>query len=202
MPEDESMNVYDFDETIYSGESSVEFIIFFLREDPSIIRFFPKVFRAFILYEKGKLTLESFMNDYGSLLTDYCNGCNVDIERLVSSFWDRHMHKIQPFYKAIKREDDVIITASPSFMMEDVCRRLGVKNLICTDFDFSTGKLNRACYREEKVKMFFERFPDARIDEFYTDSMNDKFLFPYSEKVFLVKKGKVRPYVPSGETAD
>ena len=37
------MNVYDFDETIYDGESSVEFIAAYLKKDPSVIRFFPSV---------------------------------------------------------------------------------------------------------------------------------------------------------------
>ena len=37
------MNVYDFDETIYDGESSIEFILAYLKKDPTIVRFLPSI---------------------------------------------------------------------------------------------------------------------------------------------------------------
>lgn len=188
------MNVYDFDETIYDGESSVEFILHFVKSDPSIIKYFPKVLKVFYLYEKELMTIDDFSGKYGNMLSDYCKSCKIDISSLVNGFWDKRMHKIKPFYKQIQQPDDVIITASPSFMMEEICRRIGVKHLLSTDFDFANGVVKRACFREEKVPIFFEAFPDAVIDNFYTDSMNDKFLFPYSKRVFIVKKDKITEY--------
>ena len=35
-------------------------------------------------------------------------------------------------------------------------------------------------------------FPDSEIDDFYTDSVNDEFLFPLAKRVFLVKKHEIR----------
>ena len=188
------MNVYDFDETIYNGESSVEFIFFILKKDLSILKFLPQIIKAIILYKREKLSFEDFFRKNGNMLMKYCSTCKLDFPALVSDFWDRNLHKIKAFYYSKRSEDDVIITASPSFMMDDIAERMNWKNLICTEFDISTGEVKRACFRQGKVPMFLERYPDGVIDEFYTDSMNDEFLFPYSKKVFIVKKDEINEF--------
>lgn len=185
------MNVYDFDETIYNGESSVEFILFYARIDPKIIKFLPTVFKVFVQYEREKITFDDFLNKYAAELTNYLSGKDVDFDRLVKKFWDKRMHKIKPFYKELQRDDDVVITASPEFMMREVCDRLGIKNLIATDFDVKTGEVKRACFREGKIDCFLEAYPEGVIDDFYTDSYNDQFLFQFAKRVFMVKGNKI-----------
>ena len=142
------MNVFDFDETIYDGESSVEFILYYLRHDLKIIKFLPTVFKVFFQYNKGKITFDDFTHKYAGELKNYFEKNNVDLSGLVDSFWNKRMHKIKPFYKEIQRDDDVIITASPYFMMEEICKRIGVKNLIATDFDIKTGEVNVFAQRD------------------------------------------------------
>ena len=185
------MNVYDFDETIYDGESSIEFLLCYLREDPSVVRFLPSVARLMFRYNRGKATFEDFTRDYAPVLQRYFAENNVDLMALVSGFWDKRMHKIKPFYRELQREDDVIITASPYFMMNDICERLGVRHLIATDFDIETGEIHTPCFRERKVDLFRAAFPGQGIDDFYTDSVNDSFLFPLAKRVFMVKGKKI-----------
>lgn len=185
------MNVYDFDETIYDGESSVEFILAYLKKDPGIITFLPTVAKVMFLYKRGKITFDDFVGKYASQLKKYFERNEVDISSFVSEFWDKRMKKIKPFYLEIQQEDDVIITASPEFMMKDVCDRLGIKHLIATDFDIKTGEIKKACFREGKIDCFREVFPEGIIDNFYTDSLNDEFLFPFAKHVFMVKKSKI-----------
>ena len=181
------MNVFDFDETIYDGESSVEFILRYMREDPSILRYLPSIAKTMARYYRGKAREEDFMRDYAPIFRRYFAIKKPDLAPLVTEFWNGHIHKIKPFYKRIQRSDDVIITASPRFMMEDICGRIGVKNLICTDFDIQTGEVRAACFREKKIGLFRAAFPDGEIDDFYTDSLNDEFLFPLAKRVFMVK---------------
>ncbi|MGN1418377.1 MAG: HAD family hydrolase [Acutalibacteraceae bacterium] len=185
------MNVYDFDETIYDGESSVEFILMYLKKDPKIITFLPTVFKVIIQYNRGKISFDDFVGKYANQLKKYFENNNVDLQSLVSKFWDKHMHKIKPFYKELQKEDDVILTASPEFMMRDICDRLGIKHLVSTDFDIKTGEIKKACFREGKIDCFKEAFPDGIIDNFYTDSLNDQFMFPFAKHVFMVKKNKI-----------
>lgn len=185
------MNAYDFDETVYSGECSIEFFLYCLRLDPSLIKFIPGVIKGFFLYKKEKITLEQMMNDYGRKIEDYISTHSLSFEEAVVKFWDKHIKKIKPFYLNQKTEDDIIITASPDFLMREVCNRLGVCNLICTGFDLKTGKITSPCFREAKVDCFLKNFPDGKIDKFYTDSMNDKFLMPFSDEVYIVKGSKI-----------
>ena len=186
------MNVYDFDETIYDGESSVEFIVAFLKKDPSVIRFFPSIAKLMVRYNRGEATVEDFTERYAPQLQAYFAGNKVDLMALVSDFWDKRMYKIKPFYLKQQQPDDVIITASPYFMMEDICRRLGVKHLIATDFDIQTGEVRSACFRERKVELFRAAFPNGQIDDFYTDSLNDEFLFPLAKRAFMVEGDQIR----------
>ena len=185
------MNVYDFDGTIYDGESSVEFIFEYLKHDIRVLKFIPGMTKAMIKYQQGKVTFDDFLNNYASKITDFFRSNNVELMPLVKDFWDRHEKQIKPFYAHVHRDDDVIITASPEFMMHDICERIGVKNLIATDFDIKTGEVRKACFREGKIPCFREKFPDGVIDDFYTDSVNDEFLFPFAKRVFMVKKHKI-----------
>lgn len=186
------MNVYDFDETVYKGESSVEFFLSLFKLEPSLIRFLPDVAKTFFLYKKEKITFDELLDGYGKKVERFFSESKIDMENEVRLFWDRHMKGIKPLYLSRQREDDVIITASPDFLMSEICKRLGIKNLICTGFDLETGKITSPCFRESKVDRFLERYPDGHIDEFYTDSGNDKFLMPYADKVFIVKGGKIK----------
>lgn len=185
------MNAYDFDETIYDGESSFEFILSYIKTDPKIITFLPTVAKILILYKKEKITFDDFSNNYAHKLKKYFDENDVDVSGLVKKFWDKREKKIKPFYKEIQREDDVIITASPEFMMREICDRIGVKHLLATDLDLKEGVVRKACFREGKIDCFKEAFPDGEIDDFYTDSMNDQFLFPLAKRVFLVKGDKI-----------
>ncbi|MCM1364626.1 MAG: haloacid dehalogenase-like hydrolase [Faecalibacterium sp.] len=185
------MNAYDFDETIYDGESSLEFIFSYLKTDPKIITFLPTVIKIMYLYKKEKITFDDFTNKYAHTLKKYFAENDVDVSGLVTKFWDKHEKKIKPFYKDIQRDDDVIITASPEFMMREICNRIGVKHLLATDLDLKEGVVRKACFREGKIACFKEAFPEGEIDDFYTDSMNDQFLFPLAKRVFLVKGDKI-----------
>lgn len=188
------MNVFDFDGTIYNGESAVDFIIYYLRHDLSVLKFMPMVFSALIKYKRGKISLDDFTYKYGGEITKYLKENDMDYEKLVSDFWDKKMHKIKPFYKTIQRSDDVIITASPSIVMNEICSRLGIENLISTEIDMKTGEIKQACFREAKIPCFRKVYPDGVIDDFYTDSLNDKFLFPLAKRVFMVKGNKIERY--------
>lgn len=185
------MNVYDFDGTIYDGESSVEFILEYMKHDIKILKYVPLLAKAIIKYQKGQITFDDFLNNYASKVTEFFSENNVDVMPLVEGFWDKHEKQIKPFYAHVHRDDDVIITASPEFMMRDICGRIGVKHLIATDFDIKTGEVKKACFREGKIPCFKEAFPNGVIDDFYTDSMNDEFLFPLAKRVFMVKKHKI-----------
>lgn len=185
------MNVFDFDNTIYKGESFIDLFIMVLMKDPTLLKNVPRMASGVIQYKAGTLRLETAFAKYSRFFEEYVVTLD-DIDGLVNEFWDTHMHKIKPFYDDVRQEDDLVISASPEIVIAEICRRIGIKNYIGSQFDVKTGQLGRICFREKKIEAFFERYPDGKIDCLYTDSMHDKPLMDISEKVFFVKGNNIK----------
>lgn len=185
------MNVYDFDNTIYDGESFVDLFIMVLCKDPTLLRYVPTMVSGIMQYKTGTLRLETALEQYAKPFEEYVSALS-DIDALVDEFWDKHMHKIKPFYDQVRSDDDLVISASPQIVVDEVCRRLGIKRCIGTQFDRKTGKLGRVCFRENKIAAFREAYPDAHISALYTDSMHDKPLMDISDSVYFVKGNKIK----------
>lgn len=189
------MNVFDFDNTIYDGESSVDFFLWYIKKDPSLIKFIPSVAVALFKYKTGKLTVEKALSQYGTKLTTYFKE-KLSGENTLSAdariFWKAHAANLKPIFKSSFSSDDVIISCSPRFLLEEPLNMLGIKKCICSEIDETTGEITRLCFRENKVKAFFNEYPQCEIDNFYTDSFNDKPLMDISKNVFLVKGSEIK----------
>ena len=185
------MNIYDFDNTIYDGESFFDFFIEYIKVNPVCVRFLPKVMFAFLKYKLGKVTVEQMMTDYAPVIKKcYCDYDKW--EEFTQKFWDSHMHNIKSFYKEVQKDDDLILTASPELTIREIAKRLGIKNIVCSKIDDKTGQITRICMRQNKIKALKEDFGDVEIDDFYTDSIkNDGFFAEYAKRVFLVKGDKI-----------
>ncbi len=191
------MNVYDFDNTIYRGESSLDLFFFYLRRHPSLVRYLPKALIGIIKYKLRMVPVDSLLNNYAIFAEDFFRNLGFEaIDRDMEIFWDKHMHKIKPFYRAQQKEDDLIISASPEFFLQVLFKRIGIKNLIGTTVDKEKGKIEFVCFRENKIPAFQCRYPDTMIENFYTDSMNDKPLMDLAKNVFLVKGSRIKQIKP------
>ena len=176
------MNVYDFDKTIYYNDSTSDFYVFCLKRHPRIAAHFPKTAGAFILYLIGVKTKTQFKEIMYEFLHE------VDIEKDLPDFWATHKSKIKPFYLEHKQPDDVIISASPEFLLKPICSELGIKDLMASRVDPITGKYTGInCHGKEKVRRFNERFEGCTIDEFYSDAYCDTPLAEKAVKSFMVK---------------
>ena len=184
------MNVYDFDNTIYDGESVVDFFLYYCKKDKSLIKELPSLLIALVKYKRGKFTIEAALSKYGGRFSQWYRS-TIGIGDDLTDFWDGHMHKIKPFYKDIQSDDDLIISGSPEISLDIICKRLGIRRYIGSLIDNETGEITRLCIRENKVKAFFEEYPDTEIDNFYTDSVNDTPLIEISKNAYLVKGNKI-----------
>lgn len=192
------MTVYDFDNTIYDGESGVDLFIYFLKRDPGLIAKIPMGIKLIRDYEIAKLSFDDIINKYSPEIEEYGQTKIGDLEPIVDDFWNTHAYKIKSFYIKQRQEDDIIISACLDFVLAEICRRLGVKNYIASEVEYETRKLIRFCYQDNKVKMFRERYPDAEIDNLYTDSFNDKPLMDISKNVFFVKGSTIKQIKKDG----
>lgn len=185
------MNVYDFDNTIYDGESAVDFFLFCMRRYPSMIRLLPLIGIKLIKYKRCRITveeLEFFVSKYAKKLLDKIG----DIESLVSEFWDKNMKKVKEFYKKQRREDDLILSATAGFLLEEFSKRMNKINYISSEIDTKTGEIRRVCFRSKKADILKELCPDIEIEKFYTDSMNDEPIINMAKHAFIVKGNKIR----------
>ncbi|MBR3753657.1 MAG: haloacid dehalogenase-like hydrolase [Clostridia bacterium] len=185
------MNVFDFDNTIYRGESFVDLFVMVLKKDPTLLRNVPHMVSGVLQYKLGTLRLEKALEKYAGIFEEYVSGLD-NLDDLVNEFWDKHIHKVKPFYSDVRSEDDIVISASPEIVIAEVCRRIGIKNYVGTKYDVEKGKLGMVCFRENKIKAFYERYPDGKIDTLYTDSMHDKPLMDISDKVFFVTGDRIK----------
>ena len=70
--EGKAVNVYDFDNTIYDGESGFDIFMFYLKKDPKeIAKLIPRFGEAFIRYKRGAIKTDEVIEQYGDMLTDY-----------------------------------------------------------------------------------------------------------------------------------
>ena len=184
------MNVYDFDNTIYKGESVIDFFLYFLKRDPKLLRYIPKVIKAVVGYKAQKITIEEAMNEYGTIVENYCSTVG-NLEEHIKVFWDKNIGKIKPFYFEIRKEDDVILSAGFDIVLAEMGRRLGIKNIVSSETDMENSKIMSLCFRENKVKAFKEKYPDAVIENFYTDSLNDQPIIDIAQNAYIVKGNKI-----------
>ena len=183
------VDIYDFDHTVFSLDSGSLFYLYCLVHNPWIIVLLPfqLITGLFYVLHFYDLTREkSFFFQYIRL---------INLEKNVRGFWDRHEKDIFPWFKTEKRERPaVIISASPEFLLREICNRLGVEHLIATRHDPKTAVLiGRNCKIEEKVRRFQEEFGDCRVVCVYSDDLkNDRPIFALGERCFRVLKNGER----------
>ena len=175
------MNVFDFDKTIYRSDSTKDFIFWCFRHRPKTIFYIPKIgfySARYYLFRIGTKT--EFKEKMYSFLKAVRG--EEDVER----FWSEKIGGIKPFYQKIHRDDDVIVSASPEFLLKPLEKILRI-HVIASKVDIHTGKYDGLnCYHAEKVKRFYDLYPDAQVDEFYSDSYSDEPLALLAKKAYIV----------------
>ena len=186
------MNVYDFDGTIYKGDSTRDFVYHVLKYYPKVLAYMPPFFLAAIKYKLGMVSKTSMKETLYRFLS--CFNLN-ELENIIATFWETHIDNVYAWYYKKKDSSDVIISASPRFLIDPVCMKFGV-NLICSEVNVLNGNCtSENCFGEEKVRRFREIYPDGKIDEFYSDSKSDTPLAKLAKSAFQVKKnGTIIPW--------
>lgn len=185
------MNVYDFDGTIYDGDSSVDFCRYCLKNKRIKVSYYFTMLRASFLYMLRFYSKDRFKSEFFSFVRFL-----DDLEQAVREFWVSHVDNIKAFYHAGRKASDVIISASPEFLLKPLCEEWGV-TLIATHVDQRTGALIGAnCHGEEKTARFRALFPEALVEQFYSDRLSDAPMAMLAESAFLVKKDRITPWNP------
>ena len=187
------MNGYDFDETILKGNSVRRFFCYCWLRLPYLFIYLPVLLVAVIF----KNCVNS--NTYYNMLT-YFVKLVPNKQKFVTKYWDKHIGKIKQWYYEQQKEDDIIISASPSYLVEEACKRIGAR-CIATPVDLKTCNVigGNHCYGREKPTFYREQFGDTPLETFYSDSMSDEPMFKLAKRGYLVKGDKITLIYENGE---
>lgn len=187
------MNVFDWDGTIYHGDSSKDFVFYCFKKYKKARKNIPKCLFFGFLYGIRIVKKLTFKQKLFSFVKDI-----EDIDKAVLEFWDIHEKNIHKWYLNIKKPDDVVISASPEFLLEPICKKLGIGTMMASKTDKHTGKFDgKNCHGEEKVRRFRELMPDAEVDEFYSDLYCDTPMARLAKRAYIVKGEKLTPWKES-----
>ena len=186
------MNAYDFDNTIYDGESTFDFFVFCLRKDIKLIKFLPIALFRLIQYKLNLLKIEEIYNTAEKIINYFFANSSLCFETLAKEFWHKNYKKLKKNFLNMLNEDDLIITGCPDFLINYIKEDLKVKNIISTEFDVKKRKISFICFGENKVKAFSKRYQNKTIKKFYTDSLSDVPFMKLSEEVYFVNKDRIK----------
>ena len=180
------VDIYDFDKTMVPFDSGSLFWGYCLLHYPWIIIVGPYQLFAAVLFLLGIWDLKKVKGPFFSFIK------LIPLKKAVKKFWDRHEKELFEWAKKENRERfSVVISASPDFLIEEISKRAGFDDLICTIHDKDGNIVGNNCHDTEKVRLFRKKYPDSQVVNVYSDSIeNDKFIFSLGEKCFHIKKGK------------
>lgn len=184
------MNTYDFDKTIFYPDSSYCFVKFCLRHYPrAVLHALPAAGIFSLLRMAKKADTKDLKEKVFSFLPEL-----DDVHRIVDEFWDAYRDHITDWYLRQKEADDLILSASPEFLLRPICEELGVE-LIATLMDPYSGRIQGLnCHDEEKVRRFYEQYPDGHTENFYSDSLSDAPMAHIADRAYLVRNGQLQPW--------
>lgn len=187
------MNVYDFDKTIFYPDSTYLFIMYNWQHHPlRMLRTIPGIIVVAIRMLFHKAGVRELKEKLLSFLKH-----TPDVDALVKQFWDDRWDHFEPWYFEQKRDDDLIISASPELTLREAAERIGFK-LIGTCMDPKTGKISGENNSgAAKVVRYREVYGDTPIENFYSDSLRDTPMARLAEHAWLVDRGKMTPWPES-----
>ena len=185
------IDVYDFDGTLYNGNSSIDFLIYSIKKNKKTLLFIPKIFIFFLLKLIGIVNTKKFKEVYFEFIKVFNN-----IDDHINNFWNVYDKKVNKNLIDNLRDNVVnyVISASPEFLLSPYLSKYKNLNLIATKINKKGKIIGENCKGEEKVKLLKKLESDFIIENFYTDSTSDMPLVELSKKSYYVQKDNIESF--------
>lgn len=186
------IDVYDFDGTIYDGDSTVDFVAFALRRHPAVLLGLPRVICAAARLAVKRATLTQFKSVlFGEMSRRF------SLTEEADAFWksERTRRRLGEWFAHTPRDLPVVVaSASPEFELAHAAKLLGVTHLIGTQCDMRTGALiGPNCKGARKIERIRELLGEFEVRAMYTDDARaDGPLLDVAQEKYIVKHGAVR----------
>lgn len=185
--------VYDFDGTIYDGDSSIDFFKFCIKKNKRVLFYLPKIFLFTVLYLFRIIDVKTYKEKFFSYLRLFDN-----IDSLVDEFWKNYNKKINQFFldDVLKNDAKIyVVSASFDFLLNGYLKQFSNVNLIATNYNLNTYKIEgENCRGKEKINRLNKCDKKIKVEKFYSDSFHDIYLAQKAKQAYLVDKGNVEPW--------
>jgi len=189
--------VFDFDGTLYSRDSLLDFCRYYYQKKPLRLWRIALQLSALVGWKCGRLNTSEFKHRF---LTFLGNDSKHEVERMAENFWSAPRAFNYKVVESLRRCQatpcfTVVASASPDLFILPACNILGVDEVVGTELTFINGRysLEKNCRGDEKLRRIKVRFPSSPIREAYSDNLDDLRLLQIAGKGFVVKKGAVVP---------
>lgn len=206
--------VYDFDKTIYGGESGTNFFQYYMKKYPlEAFLFSLSYIKEVIFYLVKIIDLKKLKERFFVFLEKHSE---EERKNLIKGFWEEYGKMNYDWTKAElaknKQESDMVIvsSATPKFIIDDFLLSLGYDLVFGTEFEGDgqkkfiskiKGENNKGQEKVEKLnKWAKENNIEYEIIKFYSDSLADKPLFDLAKEKYWIKRGKKVKGMPSRKT--
>ena len=159
------MNTYDFDKTIFYPDSSVTFVRWYMRRHPfALLCWLPRMAVIGLAYLLKLIPKEKLKENIFSFVRRI-----DDIDDVLKVYWDEHESRIVPWYRAQHRPDDIVISASPEFVVKPMTETGSASSLSPRRWISARAKCTAAtATARKKVRRFYAAHPGAVTEAFYS----------------------------------
>lgn len=173
------LDIYDFDKTMVPFDSGAKFCAFCMLHYPAVWLYTPLMFVAVIRY-----IFNRDLTKMKSLVFRYIKA--IPLEKAVKKFWDSNEKFLFDWAKKENRERySVMISAGPDFLIGEIAKRIEIDDFISTVHDKNGVILGNNCHDREKVRLFKEKYPCAKVINVYSDSIeNDRYIFSLGDNCY------------------
>lgn len=184
------MNIYDFDDTIYNGDTNRDILMYGFKKHPFLVlKALKKAKKLQKDYKRGVIEFERVKEAMLSFIFKIKN-----YPKFINDFVDSHMKNIKPWYLNRRTQNDIIISASYELWIMQFCKRLGIRYVIATKTDSDGRIIGKNCKGAEKLKRLASIIPNAVIVSAYSDSSCDIPILESARTAYVVEGNKLITY--------
>lgn len=184
------MNIYDFDDTIYNGDTNRDILMYGFKKHPFLVlKALKKAKKLQSDYKRGVIEFERVKEAMLSFIFQIKN-----YPKFINDFVDSHMKNIKPWYLNRRTQNDIIISASYELWIMQFCKRLGIRYVIATKTDSDGRIIGKNCKGAEKLKRLASVIPNAVIVSAYSDSSCDIPILEAARTAYVVEGDKLITY--------
>ena len=184
------MNIYDFDDTIYNGDTNRDILMYGFKKHPFLVlKALKKAKKLQNDYKRGVIEFERVKEAMLSFIFKIKN-----YPKFINDFVDSHMKNIKPWYISRRTQNDIVISASYELWIMQFCKRLGIRYVIATKTDSDGRIIGKNCKGAEKLKRLASVIPNAVIVSAYSDSSCDIPILESARTAYVVEGNKLITY--------